>query len=181
MRRCTFPGPSDGRLPLFSAHPALAQALAHATGAHDTFHGLGGSVSAYNKIIVGTDGSATSLVAVERAGALAADNDAPLLIVTAYEGKGADDKTNVVGSAPAQKVLDAAAARAEAAGATKVETQAIAGPPVDVLDQAVADSSADLLVIGNVGLNTLTGRVLGSVPQSVARRAGVDVLVVHTS
>jgi nucleotide-binding universal stress UspA family protein len=180
MRRCTFPGPSDGRLPLFSAHPALAQALAHATGAHDTFHEFGGSVSAYNKIIVGTDGSATSLVAVERAGALAADNDAPLLIVTAYEAKG-DGKTNVVGSEPAQKVLGAAAARAEAAGATKVETQAIAGPPVDVLDQAVADSSADLLVIGNVGLNTLTGRVLGSVPQSVSRRAGVDVLVVHTS
>jgi len=27
----------------------------------------------------------------------------------------------------------------------------------------------------------LTGRILGSVPQSVARRAGVDVLIVHTS
>jgi nucleotide-binding universal stress UspA family protein len=52
---------------------------------------------------------------------------------------------------------------------------------VDVLDQAVADSGADLLVVGNVGLNTLTGRILGSVPQSVARRSGVDVLIVHTS
>jgi len=37
-----------------------------------------------------------------------------------------------------------------------------------------------LLVVGNVGLNTLTGRILGSVPQSVARRSGVDVLIVHT-
>jgi nucleotide-binding universal stress UspA family protein len=139
-------------------------------------------VSAYKKIIVGTDGSATSLIAVDKAAALAADNDAQLLIVTAYEGKdGADAKKNVVGSAPAEKVLGDASARAGSAGATKVETQAIAGPPVDVLDQAVADSSADLLVIGNVGLNTLTGRVLGSVPQSVSRRAGVDVLVVHTS
>jgi nucleotide-binding universal stress UspA family protein len=138
-------------------------------------------VSAYKKIIVGTDGSSTSLIAVDKAASLAADNDAQLLIVTAYEGKGADDKKNVVGSAPAQKVLDSASSRASDAGATKVETQAIAGSPVDVLDQAVADSSADLLVIGNVGLNTLTGRVLGSVPQSVARRAGVDVLVVHTS
>lgn len=138
-------------------------------------------MSAYKKIIVGTDGSSTSLIAVERAAALAADNDAPLLIVTAYEGKGADEGKNVVGSEPAQKVLSSAAGRAESAGATKVETQAIAGSPVDVLDQAVADSSADLLVIGNVGLNTLTGRVLGSVPQSVARRSGVDVLVVHTS
>jgi nucleotide-binding universal stress UspA family protein len=40
---------------------------------------------------------------------------------------------------------------------------------------------ADLVVIGNVGLNTLTGRILGSVPQKVARRAGVDVLIAHTS
>ncbi len=52
---------------------------------------------------------------------------------------------------------------------------------MDVLDQAVADQGADLLVVGNVGLNTLTGRILGSVPQSVARRAGVDVLIIHTS
>jgi len=138
-------------------------------------------VSAYKKIIVGTDGSATSLIAVDKAASLAVDNGAPLLIVTAYEGKGADEGRHVVGSAPAQKVLPTAAGRAESAGASKVETQAIAGSPVDVLDQAVADSSADLLVIGNVGLNTLTGRVLGSVPQSVSRRAGVDVLVVHTS
>jgi nucleotide-binding universal stress UspA family protein len=71
--------------------------------------------------------------------------------------------------------------RARAAGADKVETRALKGPPVDVLDQAVADSGADLLVIGNVGLTSLSGRILGSVPQSVARRSGVDVLIVHTS
>ena len=138
-------------------------------------------MSAYKKIIVGTDGSSTSLIAVDKAAALAADNDAPLLIVTAYEGSGHDNQKNVVGSEPAQRVLKTASDRAGSAGASKIETQAIAGSPVDVLDQAVADSSADLLVIGNVGLNTLTGRVLGSVPQSVSRRAGVDVLVVHTS
>jgi nucleotide-binding universal stress UspA family protein len=36
-------------------------------------------------------------------------------------------------------------------------------------------------VVGNVGLNTLAGRILGSVPLDVVRHAGVDVLVVHTS
>jgi nucleotide-binding universal stress UspA family protein len=46
---------------------------------------------------------------------------------------------------------------------------------------AVAEWGADLLVVGNVGLNTLAGRLLGSVPRGVARRAGVDVLIVHTS
>jgi nucleotide-binding universal stress UspA family protein len=78
-------------------------------------------------------------------------------------------------------VVRAAADRARAAGAQHVDTMTVKGPPVDVLDQAVANARADLLVIGNVGLNTLTGRILGSVPQSLARRSGVDVLIVHTS
>jgi nucleotide-binding universal stress UspA family protein len=149
-------------------------------------------MGSYTKILVGTDGSSTSLRAVDKAGALAGDSDAELLIVTAYEPASKDevrvaadalkeDAYQVVGSAPAESVLRDAADRAHAAGATKISTQAVQGPPVDVLDQAVADSAADLLVVGNVGLNTLTGRILGSVPQSVARRAGVDVLIVHTS
>jgi nucleotide-binding universal stress UspA family protein len=47
--------------------------------------------------------------------------------------------------------------------------------------RAVQDAGADLLVVGNRGLNTLSGRLLGSVPSDVARRAGVDVLIVHTT
>jgi nucleotide-binding universal stress UspA family protein len=149
-------------------------------------------MSAYTKVMVGTDGSETSLLAVDRAGALAADSSAELVIVCAYEP--ADDDTvrdaadalgsdayQVVGSSPAESLLRDAAARAKAKGAEKINTLAVKGPPVDVLDQAVVDQRVDLLVVGNVGLNTLTGRILGSVPQSVARRSGVDVLIVHTS
>ena len=40
---------------------------------------------------------------------------------------------------------------------------------------------ADLLVVGNVGLSTIAGRLLGSVPANVARRSKSDVLIVHTS
>ncbi|HEY4004377.1 MAG TPA: universal stress protein [Pseudonocardia sp.] len=149
-------------------------------------------MGSYKKILVGTDGSDTSLLAVDKAGLLAADSGAELLIVTAYEPASKEDiraasdalkedAYQVVGSAPAESVLRNAADRARSAGATKVDTKAVQGPPVDVLDQAVADSGAELLVVGNVGLNTLTGRILGSVPQSVARRSGVDVLIVHTS
>jgi nucleotide-binding universal stress UspA family protein len=47
-----------------------------------------------------------------------------------------------------------------------------------VLDKVAA--GADLVVVGNVGLNTLSGHILGSVPQKVTRRAGLDVLIVHT-
>ena len=34
---------------------------------------------------------------------------------------------------------------------------------------------------GNVGLSTIAGRLLGSVPANVSRRAKVDVLIVHTT
>ena len=66
-------------------------------------------------------------------------------------------------------------------GYMPVRTSAVDGAPVDVLRQAVAEAKADLLVVGNRGLNTLSGRLLGSVPSDVARRAGVDVLIVHTT
>lgn len=149
-------------------------------------------MSAYRTIVVGTDGSATSLAAVDRAAAVAGDSDAELVVVCAYtpasreDTAGAEDALKdeaylVVGWTPAEETLRTAEERALAAGARKVRTVAADGPPVDVLRQAVSDSGADLLVVGNRGLNTLSGRLLGSVPSDVARRSGVDVLIVHTT
>lgn len=147
---------------------------------------------AYRTIVVGTDGSSTSLAAVDRAAAVAGDSEAELVIVCAYtpasreETAGAEDVLKneaflVVGWTPAEETLRTAEDRAVAAGAGKVRTIAVDGPPVDVLRQAVRDCGADLLVVGNKGLNTLSGRLLGSVPSDVARRSGVDVLIVHTT
>jgi nucleotide-binding universal stress UspA family protein len=42
------------------------------------------------------------------------------------------------------------------------------------------EHQADLMVVGNRGLNTLAGRLLGSVPAAVTHRARCDVLIVHT-
>ncbi len=147
---------------------------------------------AYRTIVVGTDGSSTSLAAVDRAAAVAADSTAELVIVCAYtpasreETAAAEDALKdeaylVVGWSPAEETLRAAEDRALAAGAAKIRTAAVDGPPVDVLRAAVAEHGADLLVVGNKGLNTLSGRLLGSVPSDVARRSGVDVLIVHTT
>ena len=149
-------------------------------------------MSSYKNIVVGTDGSDTSLRAVDRAGKIAADSGARLLIVSAYEPEsrdtvkhGADalreDAYMVVGSAPAESLLRDATALAHSAGAPDVDTLAVQAAAVDALNRAVAESGADLLVVGNVGLNTLSGRILGSVPQNVARKSGIDVLIVHTS
>lgn len=147
-------------------------------------------MSAYQTIVVGTDGSDTSLRAVERAAALAAGEGAKLVIVCAYlpdsdhpreQDLLGDEGYQVVGSAPAQSILQRATDRAVKAGAGDVSTHSVKETPVKALRQAVADNSADLLVVGNVGLNTLGGRLFGSVPSDVARRVDIDVLIVHTS
>ena len=57
---------------------------------------------------------------------------------------------------------------------------AVEGDPVRALIGALETYEADLLVVGNRGLNTLAGRLLGSVPADVSRRSPCDVLIVHT-
>ena len=93
----------------------------------------------YQTVVVGTDGSETSLRAVDRAAALARDADATLVIACAYfpshdknlahdqDVLGADAAYQVVGSAPAEDTVSRARDRAAAAGATKVETVAVEG------------------------------------------------------
>ena len=150
-------------------------------------------MSAYTTVVVGTDGSDTSMVAVDRAATIAADAGARLVIACAYvpmdsksvaaaqDALGPEDAYEVVGSAPAEDTLQTARDRARRKGVEKIDTRAVEGRPGDSLRQVVKDVAADLLVVGNVGLNTLAGRILGSVPLDVVRHAGIDVLVVHTS
>jgi nucleotide-binding universal stress UspA family protein len=62
-----------------------------------------------------------------------------------------------------------------------VETLAVEGDPVDALIQTVDARKVDLLVVGNRGLNSLAGRLLGSVPANITHKASCDVLIVHTT
>lgn len=149
-------------------------------------------MAAYHTVVVGTDGSDSSFRAVDRAAAVTADAGAQLVIVCAYYPASRsdvekaqdvlrDEAYQVVGSAPAEDTLQSARDRAVKQGAAKVDTVAVVGEPVEALRKVVSDRSADLLVVGNRGLNTLTGRILGSVPSEAARKSGVDVLIVHTT
>jgi len=141
----------------------------------------------YQKIVVGTDGSKSSMLAVERAARIAAAFDATLIIGCAYyENKDDASKTlrqdsvTILGDETAQKNLDAGEEAARAAGATKIEKAVRPGTPVEALMAIVNDNNADLLVVGNRGINSLTGRLLGSVPADVARQSDCDVMIVHT-
>ncbi|MEV7038742.1 universal stress protein [Amycolatopsis sp. NPDC051061] len=148
--------------------------------------------AAYRTVVVGTDGSESSFAAVDRAAAVAGDAGATLVITCAFypASKTDVDKAQdvlgeeayqVVGSAPAEDTLQSARDRAVRAGAEKIDTVAVKGDPVDSLRKVVHEREADLLVVGNRGLNTIAGRILGSVPSEVARKSGVDVLIVHTT
>lgn len=149
-------------------------------------------VAAYRTVVVGTDGSESSYRAVERAAAVARDSGARLVLACAYypaekdivnaaQDALGDEAYQVVGSAPADDSLSRAADRAAKAGATDVERVAKIGAPVETLMKILREQEADLLVVGNRGLNTLAGRILGSVPSDAARRAKCDVLIVHTT
>jgi nucleotide-binding universal stress UspA family protein len=148
-------------------------------------------MGAYQTVMVGTDGSDSSYRAVERAAEVARDSAARLVIVCAYspatarqvaavEDELGDDAYQVVGSSPAEDTLRTATERAATRGASAVEGLAVEGEPVKSLLGALDEYRADLLVVGNRGLNTLAGRLLGSVPADVSRRAPCDVLIVHT-
>ena len=147
----------------------------------------GGRMGAYQTVLVGTDGSDSSYRAVDRAAEIARDATARLVIVCAYEPATprevaaaedvlGDEAFSVVGSAPAEETLRTAAERAAARGAGKIERVAVAGEPVKSLFSALEEHQADLLVVGNRGLNTLAGQAArvgagGRVPPLTVRRA----------
>ena len=152
------------------------------------------SAKAYRTVVVGTDGSESSLRAVARAGAIAGATGATLVVACAYLPTETDDRElsraqdvlgdeayQVVGSHPAEDTVRTAAERAGAAGAADVRTVDVQGSPVEALLDVVRREDADLLVVGNRGLNGIKGRLLGSVPADATRRSTCDVLVVHTT
>ena len=149
-------------------------------------------MSGYTTVLVGTDGSESSYRAVDRAAAVARDAGATLLLACAYRPMSAREVQDaaaalggeaykVSGSTPAEDVLRDAADRARSCGVTDLDTLAVEGDPVDELMAIVKRRDVDLVVVGNRGLNSLAGRLLGSVPANITHRATCDVLIVHTT
>lgn len=147
-------------------------------------------MSKYKVVVVGTDGSESSFRAVDKAAAVAAEAGAKLIVATAFLPKnerhsGEPDQLRgenyrTQGSAPVYGMLREASDRARAAGVSDVEERAIEGAPVDVLVDLVNEVNADLLVVGNVGHDSIAGRLIGSVPRAVSKRATTEVLVAET-
>ena len=149
------------------------------------------AVNSYRRVLVGTDGSASSYLAVERAAQIARGAGAELLIACAYRPMPArerqeaadvlgEESYKVAGSTPAEDVLRGAVERV-GDGDLTVDTIAVEGDPVDVLVGLAKKREADLVVVGNRGMGSLAGRLLGSVPSVVSHRSPCDVLIVATT
>jgi maltose/moltooligosaccharide transporter len=157
---------------------------------------LGGrrSITVYDRVVVGSDGTPTSLYAVDRAAEVAQAAQARLVVVTAYsEAVGAAGGTSTAGSTSmaahrnlygvdtARKALEKSVAGLTKERVRYVDQRLVPGDPAQALLDAVGGNPANLIVVGNRGLGATEGEVLGSVPRHVVKNAVCDVLVVQTS
>lgn len=145
----------------------------------------------FKRIVVGTDGSPTAKLAVERALQLAHLAGAEVHLVSAHRpievhlGTAGHSGQTGSGGVPAVVSTDVDVAdslfRAAAAGKAmdvKTQTHPVKGKAAAAI-LAVADTvRADLIVVGSVGADR---RLLASVPRTVTQRAHCDVLIVHTT
>jgi nucleotide-binding universal stress UspA family protein len=150
----------------------------------------------FKSIVVGTDGSASASKAVLAAAELAATQpEAVLHIVTVQKPLSASALAagEMAAAAPVaaerdwedeikvelESTLERAADTAKRACDTRIETHARFGSPAEVLCDLAGHLQADLIVVGNRGMQG-GRRFLGSVPNSVSHHAPCSVLIVDT-
>ena len=142
----------------------------------------------FSIIVVGTDGSETASRAVSVAAELARRAGATIHLVRAEQDSSAAAAFPVFG------VLEGDGAGGDGAGAQDdirqsdevesalagitVTRHSATGPPAEVIVEVAKKVSADLIVVGNKGMNR---RILGSVPNSIAHSAHCAVLIVKTT
>jgi nucleotide-binding universal stress UspA family protein len=138
----------------------------------------------YSSIVVGTNGSETAARAVAQAAAIAQAYGATLHLVSSKPLRivGAGEVSGPLVVDPGdevQSVLDDAAAAISQDG-LKVETHGLTVDPAHAIVQVAKQVEADLVVVGNKGMQGAKRFLLGSVPNSVAHSAPCAVLIVKT-
>jgi len=147
------------------------------------------SITVYDRVVVGSDGTPTSQYAVDRAAEVAQAAQAKLIVVTAYTDADpgtaptpADGKhRDVYGEEAALRALDKSVTGLTRERARYIEQRLVRGDPAQALLDTVGSNPASLIVVGNRGLGANEGQLLGSVPGDVVKNAVCDVLVVQTS
>jgi nucleotide-binding universal stress UspA family protein len=136
----------------------------------------------FSTVAVGTDGSPTASEAVAMAVELARRFNAKLVLLSAFKdspgtGSATELQWTSSSSARVREILSRTEDELRRQG-IDCTTRADEGDPADVLVQLAVECEADLLVIGNKGMER---RVLGSVPNTVTHKTPCSVLVVKTT
>ena len=142
----------------------------------------------YKVIVVGTDGSDRASVAVSHALGLAQMSGAKLHAVQVVHPA---VKTGFSDSSGGQIEIDRMREQAETSASklraeaerrgVAVEVHSRGGDDVaEALVKTAEEVGADLLVVGNRGMNSMTRFVLGSVPNKVSHHSPCSLLIVNT-
>jgi nucleotide-binding universal stress UspA family protein len=130
-----------------------------------------------NRILVGTDTSASADMAVRAAAELARLREAELLILHVRSPNGVHDAADPKKSADPDRYLASMTSRFPA---LRVRSWSEAGDPADRLVEVAAAERVDTIVLGNRGVHGPRWRVRESVPNLVLRHAPCSVLIVDT-
>jgi nucleotide-binding universal stress UspA family protein len=161
----------------------------------------------YSKIMVGTDGSTTAMLAVDKAADLAVGLGAELLIVCAYDppsdaelermaassgdisaqwsahrslGDVPDEfRWRIAGAAQAQDVLERSEEHAVRHG-IDAEVRTVKGSAPEVLISIAEEEDFELIVVGSVGMTGAQRLKLGNVPHRISHHAPTDLLILRT-
>jgi maltose/moltooligosaccharide transporter len=147
------------------------------------------TITVYDRVVVGSDGSPASLYSVDRAAEVAQAAQARLVVVTAYrDGAPSTTPSTVEGSHRelygvdvARKALEKSVAGLTRERARYIDQRLVPGDPAKAVLDTVGSNPANLIVVGNRGLGAVKGQLLGSVPGDIVKNAVCDVLVVQTS
>jgi nucleotide-binding universal stress UspA family protein/nitrite reductase/ring-hydroxylating ferredoxin subunit len=120
----------------------------------------------YGRILIASDGSATADRAARKGLELAQEIDAPVTLV--FVGHPATGKL---------VMEDTVAMYGEG---VDVDIRLQQGNPAELILQTAKEVAADVIVVGNRGLQGAKGFILGSVPESVLDGADADVLLCRT-
>ncbi|HEX4735712.1 MAG TPA: universal stress protein [Thermoleophilaceae bacterium] len=138
-------------------------------------------------IVVGTDGSDTADVAVQRAATLAKMTGARVELVTGFR----EDYSLVAGTGmyvgdlagdarkAADGCLESTAQRLRSEG-IEVETHCMGGDPADAIIDIAEATDAGLIVVGSRGMRGGKRFLLGSVPNKISHHAPCSVMIVRT-
>src|SRR5262245_22188761 len=128
-----------------------------------------------NRVVVATDRSETADRAVRWAANLAAASQAELLLVQVLPPP-AD------GAPPPEDAAAELARFAEEIAGLRGRARVIVDDdPARAIVAAAADSGADVLVVGNVGMRGRRQFLLGNIPNQISHNARCSVVIVNTA